>query len=223
MQVCFEHREEVGPAIWQYYFTAEKSLDFVPGQYVSLHLESVDHDSRGSSRTFSLTSLPEDTSLSFITKHFGLQTSYKNALETLRPGDAARIDDAMGDLVLPKSKDTPLVFIAGGIGIASYASMFMYLLKQKEERPIFLFYYLRSRREMIFRELFESYPLAGNDIAIAPNEVRAEDVLSSVPTNSLFYLSGSQRFVEDLREGLEHLGVLRSRIVFDYFDGYSEV
>lgn len=223
MHVYFERREEIGSATWQYFFEAEKPFDFVPGQYVSLNLENVVCDNRGSSRTFSLTSLSDDASLSFVTKHFGLQTPYKSSLELLKPGDTARIGDAMGDLVLPKSKDVPLVFIAGGIGIASYASMFTYLLKQKEERSIFLFYYVRSRHEMIFRELFDSYPLSGKDIALAPNHIRAEDVMSSVPTDSLFYLSGSQQFVEDLREGLGDLRVPHSRIVFDYFDGYSEI
>jgi ferredoxin-NADP reductase len=222
MQVFFEQREEIGPGIWQYAFRPERPCDFVPGQYVHLYLIGIPRDTRGASRTFSLTSLPQDASLNFVTKHFELQTAYKLMLEQFEPGDAARIDDAMGDLILPKLKETPLVFIAGGIGIASYVSMFKELLSRKEERPIFLFYYVRSRREMIFRQLIDSYPLSGKEIAIAPNRIRAEDILSTVPPSSLFYISGSQRFTEEILGELEAMNVPRSHIVFDYYDGYIE-
>ena len=129
----------------------------------------------------------------------------------------------MGDLVLPKSKETPLTFIAGGIGIASYVPLFKYLLRHREERSIFLFYYMRSRREMIFRDLFDAYPLAEHDITIAPNELRAENIISSVPPKSLYYISGGQLFVESLLHSLELLGTPRSRIIFDYFDGYIDL
>jgi ferredoxin-NADP reductase len=223
MQVFFEQKEELAPGVWQYNFHPEKKIDFVPGQYVDLHLLEAKNDPRGAARTFSLTSLPNDTSFSFITKHFGLQTPYKQALFGMHDGDGAHIDDAMGDLILPKSINTPLVFVAGGIGIASYASIFKYLLAGREERSIFLFYYLRSRRERIFRELTDAYPLELQDVAIAPNEIRAEHILSSVPPDAIIYISGSHHFVEELQIELEALGTPRSQIIFDYFDGYVEL
>jgi len=223
MQVFFERRKELAPGIWQYYFRPERTVDFVPGQYVDVYISSTVNDPRGTSRTFSLTSLPSDSSISFITKHFELQTPYKQALQHLAEGDSVRIGEAMGDLVLPKSPDTPLVFVAGGIGMASYASMLKDLLNRKEERPVFLFYVLRSRREQIFRELTDAYPLALKDIALAPNRVSGQDIIDTTPPNALVYLSGSQNFVEGLQTELESLGVPRSRIVFDYYDGYVEL
>jgi ferredoxin-NADP reductase len=223
MQVFFEQREELAPGIWQYWFRPERPIDFVPGQYVDLVLPNVIGDSRGSSRTFSITSLPSDLSFSFITKHFGLQSRYKHSLQVLVEGEVAQIGDAMGDLVLPKSKDRPLVFVAGGIGMASYASMLRDLLARKEERPIFLFYYLRSRREQIFRELADVYPLQLREIILAPNHLSAQEIKNTTPPDALLYLSGGQSFVEDLRSDLEALGTPRSHIVFDYYDGYAEL
>lgn len=223
MQVFFERREEIVPGIWQYYFRPEHTPDFVPGQYADLHLPNVKNDPRGASRTFSFTSLPSDESVSFVLKHFQLQTPYKYALQQMQQGDSARIGDAMGDLVLPKSTDLPLVFIAGGIGIASYASMLKDLLKRREERNIFLFYALHSAREQIFRDLTTSYPLALKTVAISPNHLTARQVLDSTPPDSLIYLSGSQNFVESMQKGFEALGIPRSQIIFDYFDGYADL
>lgn len=223
MQVRFEQREEIAPSIWQYQFRPEQTVDFVPGQYIDLFLRDVAHDPRGGSRTFSITTLPTDPSFAFITKHFELQTPYKHTLQQLTKDASAHISDAMGDLVLPKSTDIPLVFVAGGIGIASYASMLRDLLVRKEERPVFLFYAMRSRREQLFRELTDAYPLQLFDIVLSPNRLTAQEIIDSTPPEALLYLSGSQHFVEELRTDLEELGVLRSRIIFDYYDGYVEL
>lgn len=223
MQVFFEKREELAPAVWQYFFRPETAVDFVPGQYVDLHLPLAQSDLRGPARTFTLTSLPEDKLLSFVVKIPEPHSSYKDALIHLEAGAAGKIDDAMGDLVLPKDPSVPLVFVAGGIGIASYASMFTRLLKTREERSIFLFYALRDRREQIFRNLTGAYPLELKTIVMAPNRLTAQQLKDSTPPSALIYLSGSQRFVEGLRYDLEQLGTPRSQIVFDYYDGYIEL
>jgi ferredoxin-NADP reductase len=223
MQVSFERREELVPGIWQYWFRPGRPVDFVPGQYADLHLLNVADDPRGASRTFSFTSLPSDEFVTFVLKHFELQTPYKHTLQSLRPGDDARLDGALGDLVLPKSVETPLVFVAGGIGLASFVGMFKDLLARKEERPIFLFYVLRSRREQIFRELYEAYPLQLKQIIIAPNRLSAQEIKATTPPDALIYLSGSQKFVEDLQTDLEAIGTPREQIIFDYYDGYSDL
>lgn len=223
MNVVFERREALAPGIWQYYFRPERPVDFVPGQYTVFYLPSVLGDSRGPVRTFTLTSLPSDPLVSFVVKFIAPLSPYKQALQALEPGDTARIDDAMGDLVLPKSRDTPLVYIAGGIGMASYAGMLKQLLRQKEEREMYLFYALRSRTEQIFRDLADAYPLALKQTILAPNRLTAREVKDSTPPNALVYLSGSEKFVEGLRTDLIVLETPRETIVFDYYDGYAEL
>jgi len=223
MQVFFEKRAEIAPGIWEYSFRPERPVDFEPGQYCDLHLGNVADDPRGGSRTFSFTSLPGAASITFVLKHFGLQSPYKNVLQHLNAGDVAEITDPMGDLVLPKDPAQPLIFVAGGIGLASYASMLKLLLRQKQERPIFFFYQLRARREQIFRELTDAYPLALKDISVAPNQLTAAQIKASSPPDALIYLSGSQKFVEDLQAQFEQSGTPRAQIIFDYYDGYTEL
>lgn len=222
MQVYYERRVELAPTIWEYYFRPERPVDFVPGQYAGLTLPGVQADSRGSRRVFTLTSLPSDELASFVVKIPGLHTPYKEVLSNLEPQTECKLDDAMGDLILPKSPAQPLVYVAGGIGIASYVSMLKQLLASREERPIYLFYALRSRTEQIFRELTESYPLQLKQVILAPNRLSGQEIRDTTPPDSFVYLSGSQRFVEGLRTDLEALGTPRSSIVFDYYDGYTE-
>lgn len=223
MRIRFARREELAPGIWQYYFTPERPVDFIPGQYAEFHFLEPLADPRGQARTFTLTSLPGDPHVSFAVKFVPPLSPYKQALQALQPGTELRLDEAMGDLVLPKSPDMPLVFIAGGIGMASFAGMLRQLLAAREERQIFLFYGLRGQREQIFRDLVESYPLALRTLAVAPNRLSAQEIASSIPPEALMYLSGSQKFVEGLRADLAALGTPHEQIVFDYFDGYTEL
>lgn len=223
MQLSFVRREELAPAIWEYYFRPERPLDFVPGQYIDIVLPTVTGDPRGASRVYTLTSLPGDELLSFVVKIPEPHSPHKEVLANLKPGDPAQCRDAMGDLILPKDASRPLVFVGGGIGIASFASMLKYLLGRKEGRPIFVFYALRSKYERIYRELLDSYPLQLNNLVIAPNRLTAQQIVDSTPPNAQIYLSGSERFVEGLRTNLEILDKPRADIVFDFFDGYKEL
>lgn len=223
MHVRFERREELAAGIWQYFFVPERPVDFVAGQYADFSLPEPLADPRGRVRTFSFTSLPGTPEVSFVVKFVSPLSPYKQALRALQPGDSLRLGDAMGDLVLPKSALVPLAFVAGGIGIASFASMLQLLLRAREERQIFLFYALRSRAEQIFGELLGAYPLALKHITIAPHRLTADEIVDAIPPDALTYLSGSQRFVEGLRTNLLALGVPHEQMAFDYFDGYAEL
>jgi ferredoxin-NADP reductase len=223
MKVWFERREELAPTIWQYYFRPERPIDFIPGQYADFHILSPLVDPRGPSRTFSLTSLASDPNVSFVAKFARPLSPYKQVLQSLKEGDELRINDSMGDLVLPKAPSTPLVFIAGGIGIASFVSMLCQLLADREERQVFLFYAVRTRQEQIFRDILNAYPLAHKSVTIAPHRLTADEIASSVPSESLLYISGSQKFVEGMRVDLTALGAQHEQIIFDYFDGYAEL
>jgi len=216
-------REELAPAIWQYYFRSARPLDFVPGQYADFVLPNVHGDPRGPSRVYTMTSLPGEKLVSFVLKMPEPHSAHKQALIELKPGDPAQVRESMGDLILPKDPNQPLVFIAGGIGMAAYVSMLKHLLQRREERQIYFFYSLRTRQEQIFKELLASYPLKLNTLTITPNRLTGKQVVDSTPPDAFIYISGGQKFVEELRINLEYLGKPRSSIVFDYFDGYAEL
>jgi ferredoxin-NADP reductase len=223
MKLWFERREELAPAIWEYYFRPERPVDFTPGQYAHFYILTPLNDPRGQLRTFSFTSLPADEFVSFVAKFTTPMSPYKQALQALQPGDELRLDDALGDLVLPKLPTVPLVYIAGGIGIASFVGMFKELLRTRQERQIYLFYALRARNEQIYQDLTAAYPLALFHKTIAPHRLTADEIVGAVPPEALFYLSGSLGFVEGLHAGLRALGVPHEQIVFDYFDGYTDL
>ena len=223
MHVSFERREELAPTIWQYYFRPVRPYDYTPGQYADFHLPEVIGDRRGASRVFTLTSIPTDSWLSFAAKFELPMTPYKHGLQNLQPGDSVRIDDAMGDVVLPKHPSIPLVFIAGGLGIASLVSILRELERTQETRAIDLFYARRLEADNPYKQLIERFPLKSFRSYVNPERLNVSDVLPRITAASQVYISGSERFVENLRKELETNGVQHEQIVFDFFDGYSEL
>jgi ferredoxin-NADP reductase len=222
MQVLFESRHELMPAVWEYSFRPERRVDFVPGQYVSLALAGVDADTRGSSRTFTITSLPGEPSLRFIIKHPDKQSPYKYRLEALKAGETATITDAMGDVVLPKLTSIPLVFVAGGIGFASFVSMLLFLEKTGEKRDIKLLYGRRNQYELLCPDLVKRFPFTGKQLFVSPQRVSVKEILKATGNDAQIFVSGGQNFVEDLTMQLRIAGIGNDRVVFDFFDGYTE-
>lgn len=223
MRVIFERREELAPGIWQHFFQPEQPVRFEPGQYVDLRLADVPDDPRGSGRTLTLTSLPDAPLISFVTKDQLIVSDYKQALGQLLPGAKATITDPMGDLVLPKDASIPLIFIAGGIGLCSFVSMLWLLQIRDERRQIQLYYSLSSAQESIFGGLLETFPFASKRVCVAPDRLSVAEMLAQAAAESLWYISGSQTFVETMQRDLETSGINRQSIIFDYYDGYVDL
>ncbi len=70
--------------------------------------------------------------------------------ERLRPGDIVSLSRPMGDFVLPRTLDAPLLFIAGGSGITPIMSMLETLFAQGHTGPVCLLYYANSDADLIF-------------------------------------------------------------------------
>jgi ferredoxin-NADP reductase len=156
MQVIFDHSQEEAPHIRTFFFKPEKPVHYTAGQFTELTLPHDSPDDRGIRRWFTLSSSPTDELLS-ITTRFTPDTgsSFKNALFALEPGTVVQMADAMGDFVLPKLIQTPLIFVAAGIGITPFHSILTWLTATGEKRPIKLLYAVHEEDDIIFQDTFE--------------------------------------------------------------------
>src|ERR1700722_16878985 len=144
MQVFFDHSAPEADNIKTFYFRPEKPVHYTAGQFIELTIPHKNPDKRGIKHWFTLSSPPTDELLSITTKFAGDQSSsFKKALFKLKPGTELRMADPMGDFVLPKLIQTPLIFVAGGIGITPFHSMLSWLAATGEVRPIKLLYAVR--------------------------------------------------------------------------------
>jgi ferredoxin-NADP reductase len=231
MRVVFDHAETEVPGVITFWFKPERRVRFEPGQFAELRLPHPNADSRGDRREFSLTSSPDDPLVSITTNFASTKSSsFKRALQALRPGDTAGLAEPMGDFVLPKDTSIPLVFVAGGIGCAPYASMVKWLLRRNERRSITLIYTAAGPHDFAFDNLWRAYGLivipivsrAQPDWHGLAGRLDADRLLDLISPrgNKLIYLAGPQPMIEPLFNSLIAAGAARSQLLLDYFTGY---
>jgi ferredoxin-NADP reductase len=155
----------------------------------------------------------------------------------MRPGDAILATEISGEFVLPRKRDEKVAFIAGGIGITPFRSMVKYMVDSGENRDAVLLYSIRSKGDIAFGELFGDagasigmktvYTLTGSSAGREPwsgenGRIDAAMISRSVPElrERTVFVSGSPSFVANVRRQLRSLGVRRSKIRTDPFQGY---
>lgn len=223
MKVTLHHIEETADHIKTFWFKPEHPLRYEAGQFIELTISHDDPDDRGVRRWFTLSSSPTDELLSITTKLAEKPSTYKKQLFAMQPEDTAVMTESMGDFVLPKNKNTPLVFVAGGIGITPIHSMAKYLHDVHEQRTTHLLYAAHSEEEIAFRELFDQ--TVSITEYITDKKLTPADVLNTITQydNPLIYLSGPEEMVEVLVVELKEQGIPGSHLVTDYFPGYAGV
>ncbi|HVX48373.1 MAG TPA: FAD-dependent oxidoreductase [Candidatus Saccharimonadales bacterium] len=235
MKITLDHSEPEAANIRTFYFKPEQPVRYTAGQYTELHVPHPHPDDRGDKRWFTLSSSPESDFLTITTKYAGddKSSSFKRKLFSLKPGTVLEAAEPMGDFVLPKLIQTPLVFIAGGIGLTPFHSMFQWLADTVEERPIKFLYGVRNEDEIIFQDTFRAAHVEPIIVVSEPSDswggergrITAEMVLElEKPTDdTLVYVSGPEPMVQSLAKDLHKAGLNKNQIVSDEFPNYDAI
>jgi ferredoxin-NADP reductase len=234
MKAVFDHSEPEAANILTFYFRALEPLRYTAGQYTRLALDHLYADKRGIRRWFTLSSSPTDELLTITTKFTAKEgSSFKKALRKLQPGAEVDLASPMGDFVLPKLVQTPLIFVAGGIGITPFHSMFRWLAATREQRDIKFLCGVRSEDEIIFQKDMDGAGVHATIVVSEPTpawggergRITAEMILGlEKPTDdTLIYLSGPEPMIEALVEDLKKQGIKEEQLVTDFFPGYTSV
>lgn len=211
------------PQIVTYSFTPERPLRYIAGQFIELTIHHNDPDSRGIRRWFTLSSSPTEKYLSITTKHdVSAQSTFKKNLHLLKVGDIVECSEAMGDFVLPKAEDIPLLLIAGGIGITPYRSMIKWLIDSGQSRIIQLVYSAHQSSDLLFKDILNQ-PFIQFVPYTATEKLTAEIIseLCDGIENKQLYIAGPEPMAERLSKDFIVLGTKRHQIVTDYFPGYK--
>ena len=232
MQVVFDHVSDEAKNIATFYFKSETPVKYTAGQYIELALPHANADTRGQKRWFTLSSSPTDPLLSITTKFAAEHGStFKKTLRQLQPGNIVSMLGPMGDFVLPKLVQTPLVFVAGGIGITPFHSMLSWLAASNEDRPITMLYGVNSEDEIIFQETLDKAHQHVTIVVANPSpawggergRITAELIMGigQPSEDSLVYVSGPEPMTESLSKDLVRSGLNKQQLVVDAFPNYT--
>jgi ferredoxin-NADP reductase len=201
----------------EFTFTPSRPVPFEPGQYLELHLPHR-ADRRGTRRVFSIASAPERDQISLGMRTPTDGSSFKRVLRELDEGATVQATQISGDFLLPRDPATPVVMIAGGIGVTPFASQLGSAAARGESRDVHVVYVPSRPGEVLYRDVLES---AGATVTVLDDTpVTADALLTAVPdlASRRAYVSGAPSLVADAATALRRAGARRVRT--DYFAGY---
>lgn len=234
MKAILDHTHDEANNIRTFFFRPERPVQFTAGQFAEWTLKHPKPDNRSIKRWFTISSSPTDEFVTITTKQAADKgSSFKRALFALQPGDEIVMSEPMGDFVLPKLIQTPLIFVAGGIGVTPFHSILSWLAATGEVRPIRLLYAVPNEDEIIFQETFDKLDLQPTYVVSQPTDawggergqLSAEMILGleNPDENTLVYVSGPEPLVEKLEKELKKAGLNKQQFVGDYFPNYTGV
>lgn len=233
--LVLQGKKEIAKSIWEFVFEPVKPIQFVAGQYLEWSIPHAGTDARGNRRYFTIASSPSEKTIKLAVKIPEKPSSFKNALLNLNQGSEIYATNLEGEFVLDTKNKTPLVFVAGGIGITPYRSSVKYMIDKNISRPITLFYIAKNPSEFVYKELFKSAERLGVKTVYLVSEptkewegetghLTLEMIRKYVPEyeSSVFYISGPQPMVMAYEELLQKIGNGKIKYKADFFPGYEE-
>ena len=222
--VLQKKRQEASDTI-SFVFDAETPLNWQAGQFLKYTSSHPSPDDRGDERYFSISSAPYERAIMLTTRFAQKGSSFKRALQNMRPGDAIKADELEGDFVVEDPR-RDYIFIAGGIGITPFRAILLDLEHRREPINVRLLYANRND-EFPFKaeleRLDQSHPRFEIEYFVQPRRIY-ESVIRRVDQqlrDALIYISGPEPMVEAFDSMLDQMGIPESRVKNDFFPGYE--
>lgn len=132
----------------------DKQLDFLPGQYAHVNVPGTDEW-----RSYSFACAPNETNqLQFLIRLLpqGVMSDYLR--DKAKPGDRMKLKAPLGAFYLHQIK-RPLIFVAGGTGLAAFLGMLDQMVENPERcnQPITLFYGVTQAADLCEIERIEQF------------------------------------------------------------------
>ncbi|MEN6386848.1 MAG: FAD-binding oxidoreductase [Phycisphaerales bacterium] len=210
------------------------TLNYIPGQYMQLQLPLYASNNQRISRAYSISSDPKDiNNFEFIIRKVpdGICTTY--CFEYLKKGDKIKIKGPYGQFSLTQNH-TPIIFIAGGSGIAPIKSM-LHQMKNTGNKRKATFYFGANRvKDLCCIDLMSRFEKEIANFRFVPavassdpgekwdgqtglvTKVFRDDYKDA--TGCEAYLCGSPGMIDASIKVLKEIGVKEENIFYDKFE-----
>ena len=196
---------------------------FLPGQYVN-----IDVPGSGDHRSYSFSTAPGERQLGFLIKKIpdGLMGGW---LAGAKPGDRLELTGPMGSFYL-RDGEGPLLFLAGGTGLAPFLSMLEVLARADSQRQIHLIYGVTRDLDLVLVDEIAAYATRLPNFTFATvvadqasDHPRKGWVTQHMPTDMLaaggfdVYLCGPPPMVDSVRHYLDDQGIQAASFHYEKF------
>jgi Na+-transporting NADH:ubiquinone oxidoreductase subunit F len=209
------------------------TIDYIPGQYVQLLTPVYEKSSEEIYRAYSVSGDPADRhNIELIIRLVpgGICTTY--CFEYLKVGDEVKINGPYGQFRLANT-DAPIVFIAGGSGMAPIKCMLHYMKNTNNKRKALYFFGANKVKELFLMDLMRQFEIDLPDFSFVPVVASPDPgekwegqiglVTEAVKKNLKNapdcegYLCGSPGMVDAALKVLVELGMREDKIFYDKF------
>ncbi|MBU0591492.1 FAD-dependent oxidoreductase [Candidatus Micrarchaeota archaeon] len=200
-----------------------KRFDFVPGQFVFMHIL----DEKGGSivkRAYSIASAPHEKHLELCIKLIGGELTSK--LENLGEGDKVGIEGPFGHFKY--GDESEAAFVAGGTGVVPFIGILRHINKNKIMGKFVLFYSTKTMDQILYKKELEKLEAENLNITVVitltretPREWDGEcgringDILYKYTedTNQFnWWICGPMEMIKNIKNHLIVLGVDTDKI-----------
>lgn len=212
-------KTQLTPTTYEFAFEPSRKITHQAGQYMEFTLPDDNPDQRGNRRTFTVASSPQDALLRIGVKFYENGSKFKSHLSDLKIGDRIMGGHVGGDFTLPADPKTPVVLVAGGIGITPFIAIISDLIKRKETRTVDLYYFAVHESEIAYKDVLQTASKVGVTVHKRLGRdarLTAEDIQSHPGAH--YYLSGPPGMVAAYKKQLRSSNV--KKIHTDLFTGY---
>jgi len=199
-------------------------MHFLPGQYVNVSIPGTTQ-----TRSYSFSSMPRDGVVQFLVRNVpgGLMSSY--LAERAKAGDVMTIAGPVGSFYL-RDVSRPVLFLAGGTGLAPFLAMLEELQHGPPSQPIHMVYGVTNDADLVEVDLLELFAAKMRNFSFT-TVVAATDsahprkgyVTHHLPVSVLdggnvdIYLCGPPPMVDAVRAYLHEKGIIPMSFYYEKF------
>ena len=204
---------------------AGHSLTFLPGQYVNISVPGT-----AQTRSYSFSSMMKDGVTEFLVRNIngGLMSGY--LASAAQSGDILTLTGPIGSFYL-RAVVRPLLFLAGGTGLAPFLAMLDHLQTQPPSQPIHMIYGVTNDADLVEVERLQAFSntIPGFTFTTvvadqASQHERKGFVTHHLPESSLFdgqvdvYLCGPPPMVDAVRAHFTQMNIEPVNFYFEKFN-----
>jgi benzoate/toluate 1,2-dioxygenase reductase component len=202
------------------------ALGFLPGQYVNIAVPGTDQ-----TRSYSFSSGPRADDVAFLLRETPTGALPTYLRERASVGDRIEFQGPLGSFYLREPK-RPLLFLAGGTGLAPFLSMLEKLAGDGVEQPVHLVYGVTNDPDLVKVDELEQYAkqlpnftftcCVADESCSFPNKGYVTRYIEPQHLNGGdvdVYLCGPPAMVDAVRQWLESQGIAPLNFYFEKFTG----
>lgn len=211
---------------------AVERLQFLAGQYIDILLRN------GARRSFSLANAPHDDELLELhIRHVPGGAFTSQVFNEMHEKALVRLQGPLGSFYLREDSSRPVILVAGGTGFAPMKSIMEHVFHAGIERPIHLYWGVRSEEDLYMPDLAAGWADAHANVEFTPVLSEPPDdwggrtgwvheaVLEDYSDLSGFdvYMAGPPAMINASKAAFLAAGAAYERLFYDSFDFAPEV